>query len=72
MLLTKRVRRRKFSHRAVDAVLFARTKTVNLESFLREARLSVEAEYRDIDTETVDVVSAIALDETSSQEEIKS
>ena len=32
----------------------------------------VYAEYRDIDTEPVDVVSAIALDETSSQEEIKS
>ena len=39
---------------------------------LREARLSVVAELRDIDAETVGVVSAIALDETSSQEEIKS
>ena len=39
---------------------------------LIEARPLVEAEYRDIDTETVDVVSAIALDETSSQEEIES
>ena len=56
----------------MDAVLFARTKSVNLESFLRQARRLVAAELRDIDTETVDVVSAIALDETSSQEEIKS
>ena len=39
---------------------------------LREAKQLVAAELRDIDTETVDVVSAIALDETSSQEEIKS
>ena len=39
---------------------------------LREAKQLVVAELRDIDTETVDVVSAIALDETSSQEEIKS
>ena len=72
MLLTKRVRRRKFSHRAVDAVLFARTKTVNLESSLREVRSLVAAEFRVIDTETIGVVSAIALDETSPQEEIES
>ena len=72
MLLTKRVRRRKFSHRAVDAVLFARTKTVNLESFLRQARSLVVAELRDIDTETVNVVSAIALDETTSQKAVES
>lgn len=39
---------------------------------LSEARLFVTAELRDIDAETVGVVSAIALDETSSQEEIKS
>ena len=39
---------------------------------LREARLSVVAELRDIDAETVGVVSAIALDETSPQEEIES
>lgn len=38
---------------------------------LIEARPLVEAEYRDIDTETVDVVSAIALDETSPQEEVE-
>lgn len=31
---------------------------------LREAKQLVAAELRDIDTETVDVVSAIALDET--------
>ncbi|MEZ7547929.1 MULTISPECIES: hypothetical protein [Streptococcus] len=39
---------------------------------LRVARPLVAAELRDIDTETVDVVSAIALDETSPQEEIES
>ena len=38
---------------------------------LIEARPLVEAEYRDIDTETVDVVSAIALDEASPQEEVE-
>ena len=49
-----------------------RTKAVNLESFLREAKTLVTAELRDIDTETVGVVSAIALDETSPQDEVKS
>ena len=39
--------------------------------FLREARLLVAAELRDIDTETVDVVSAIALDETTSQKAVE-
>ncbi|MDN5011102.1 hypothetical protein PCY71_01735 [Streptococcus sp. SN3] len=39
---------------------------------LIEARPLVEAEYRDIDTETVDVVSAIALDETTSQKAVES
>jgi len=68
----KQLRRRKLSHRAVDAVLFARTKSVNLESFLRQARRLVAAELRDIDTETVDVVSAIALNETNLQEEVES
>ena len=48
----------------MDAVLFVRTKSVNLETSLREARPLVEADLRDIDTETVGVVSAIALDET--------
>ncbi len=56
----------------MDAVLFARTKSVNLESFLRQARRLVAAELRDIDTETVDVVSAIALNETNLQEEVES
>jgi len=42
-----------------------RTKTVNFATTLREARLSVAVELRDIDTETVGVVSAIALDETT-------
>ena len=39
-------------------------KTVNLESLHREARRLVAAELRGIDTETVVVVSSIALDET--------
>ena len=39
-------------------------KTVNLESLHREARRLVAAELRGIDTETVVIVSAIALDET--------
>ena len=60
------------SLRAVDTVLSMRTKTVNFATTLREARLSVAVELRDIDTETVDVVSAIALDETSPQEEVES
>ena len=72
MLLTKRDRRTKLSHRAVDTVLSMRTKTVNFATTLREARLSVAVELRDIDTETVGVVSAIALDETSPQDEVKS
>ena len=55
----------------MDAVLFVRTKSVNLETSLSEARLFVSAELRDIDTETVEVVSAIALDETSPQEEVE-
>ncbi|MCY7026612.1 hypothetical protein MK367_08730 [Streptococcus sanguinis] len=59
------------SRRAMDAVLFVRTKSVNLETSLREERRLVEAELRDIDTETVEVVSAIALDETSPQEEVE-
>ena len=48
----------------MDAALSVRTKAVNFESSLREARLSVIAELRGIDTETVVIVSAIALDET--------
>ena len=38
---------------------------------LREVRRIVSAELRDIDSETVDVVSAIAIDETSPQEEVE-
>ena len=51
----------------MDAVLFVRTKAVNLESSLRVARPLVAAELRVIDTETIGVVSAIALDETNLQ-----
>ena len=73
LLLTKRVRRKKLSRRAVDTVLFVRTKTVNHERFLREARPLVEANLRDIDTETAyHVVSSIDLDEMNSQEEVES
>ena len=72
MLLTKRDRRTKLSLRAVDTVLSMRTKTVNFATTLREAKQLVVAELRDIDTETVGVVSAIALDETSPQDEVKS
>ena len=73
LLLTKRVRRKKLSRRAVDKVLFVRTKTVNHERFLREARPLVEANLRDIDTETAyHVVSSIDLDEMNSQEEVES
>ena len=39
---------------------------------LKEARRLVAAELRDIETETVDVVSAIALIETNLQEEVES
>ena len=38
----------------------------------REARQLVAAEHRDIDAETVGVVSAIALDETTSQKTVES
>jgi len=50
----------------MDAVLFVRTKSVNLETYLIEARQLVAAELRGIDTETISVVSAIVLDETTS------
>ncbi|MCC3165642.1 hypothetical protein K4I05_1827 [Streptococcus sanguinis] len=56
----------------MDAVLFVRTKSVNLETSLRVARPLVAARHRDIDTETIGVVSAIALDEAIPQEEIES
>ena len=55
----------------MDAVLFVRTKAVNFDTSLREARRLVVANHRDIDTETARVVSAIALDETSPQEEVE-
>ena len=61
----KQLRRRQLSRRAMDAVLFVRTKAENPETPLREERALVEAELRDIDAETRSVVSAIALDETS-------
>lgn len=56
----------------MDAVLFVRTKSVNLELSLKEARQLVAAELRDIDAESVGVVSAIALNETNLQEEVES
>ena len=65
LLLMKQLRRRQLSRRAMDAVLFVRTKSVNLELSLKEARQLVAAELRDIDAETVGVVSAIALDATN-------
>ena len=55
----------------MDAVLFVRTKSVNLELSLKEARQLVAAELRDIDAETVGVLSAIALDETTPQEVVE-
>ena len=71
LLLTRRLRIRQLSRRAMDAVLFVRTKAVNFDTSLREARRLVVANHRDIDTETARVVSAIALDETSPQEEVE-
>ena len=72
MLLTKPVRRTKLSLRAMAAVLFVRTKSVNLETSLRVAITLIVADLRDIDTETAYVVSAIALDETTSQKAVES
>jgi len=54
----KQLRRRQLNLRAVDAVLFVRTKSVNLETSLREARPLVEAELRAIDIEEVSIVRA--------------
>ena len=71
LLLTKCLRRRQLSRRAVDTVLFVRTKTVNHERFLREARPLVEAELREIDADTVGVESAIALDEMTSKKAVE-
>jgi len=41
----------------MDAVLFVRTKSVNLETSLREARTLVEAELREIDIKRISIVS---------------
>ena len=46
----------------MDAVLFVRTNFVNHETSLREARLLVAAEFRDIDTEEVSIVRAAYFD----------
>ena len=56
----------------MDAVWFVRTKAVNFDTSLREARPLVEAELREIDADTVGVENAIDLDETSPQEEVES
>ena len=66
----RRLRRRQLSRRAVDAVLFVRTKAVNFDTSLREARRLVVADHRDIDIETARVVSAIALDEMTSKKAV--
>ena len=58
----KRVRRKKLSLRAVDTVLSVWTKSVNLETSLREARPLVEADLRDIDIEAVSIVRAAYFD----------
>ena len=58
----KRDRRTKLSLRAVDTVLFMRTKTVNFATTLREARQLVTAELRDIDIEEVSIVRAAYFD----------
>ena len=50
------------SLRAVDTVLFMRTKTVNFATTLREARQLVTAELRDIDIEEVSIVRAAYFD----------
>ena len=49
-----------------------KNKSCNFDTSLREARRLVEAELREIDADTVGVESAIALDETSPQEEVES
>ena len=58
MLLMKQLRRRQLNLRVVDAVFFMRTKAVNFETTLRAVRPLVEAEFRDIDTERISIVSA--------------
>ena len=46
----------------MDTVLSVWTKSVNLETSLREARPLVEAELRDIDIEEVSIVRAAYFD----------
>ena len=62
-LLTKRGRRTKLSHRAVDEILSVRTKSVHLEETYSEARAQVAAELRDIDAEERSDMSARPLNE---------
>ena len=56
----------------MDAVLFVRTKAVNFDPSLREARPLVEAKLREIDADTVGVESAITLDEMTSKKAVES
>lgn len=72
LLFAKQLRRRQLSLRAMDAVLFVRTKAVNFDPSLREARRLVEAELREIDADTVGVESAISLDEMTSKKAVES
>ena len=62
-LLMKRGRRTKLSHRAVDAILSVRTKSVHLEETYSKARAQVAAELRDIDAEERSDMSARPLNE---------
>ena len=55
----------------MDAVWFVRTKAVNFDPSLREARRLVVAELREIDADTVGFESAITLDEMSSQKAVE-
>ena len=64
-LLTKRGRRTKLSHRAVDAVLSVGTKAVHLEETHSQARPLAESELIDIDAEERSDVSAGSLNERS-------
>ena len=56
----------------MDAVLFVKTKAVNLVSSFREARRLVVAELREIDADTVGVESAIGLDVMTSKKAVES
>lgn len=62
-LLTKRGRRAKLSHRAVDAVLSLGTKAVYLGVTFSQARSLVEAKLRDMDAEERSDVSARSINE---------